>query len=144
MVRERLTGRTLYHADCSAVEAAHSLLRQSEEAHKTKTVHDHGSDNHLKRFKSSIVIFSSKNFGPDNTSDGDIEFHKLVTEETGGGVEQVDMSQFVTDEPLILMRMQGEVARLKRGKDQRAGGENQDTESKSQEIRGCRVQSPIL
>ena len=41
------TGRTLYYADCSAVEAAHSLLRQLEEAHGTKTVHAHGSANHL-------------------------------------------------------------------------------------------------
>ena len=79
----KLTGRTLYYADCSAVEAAHSLLRQSEEAHKTKTIHNHGSDNHLKRFKSSIVIFSSKNFGPDDNDDvSDIEFHELITEES--------------------------------------------------------------
>ena len=70
-----------YFADCLAVEAAHSLLRQSEEAHKTKTVHDHGSDNHLKRFKSSIVIFSSKNFGPDDPDYDNIEFHELFTEE---------------------------------------------------------------
>ena len=56
------TGRTLYYADCSAVEAAHSLLRQLEEAHGTKTVHAHGSANHLRRFTRSIVFFSSKNF----------------------------------------------------------------------------------
>ena len=60
------TGRTLYYADCSAVEAAHSLLRQLEEAHGTKTVHAHGSANHLRRFTRSIVFFSSKNFGPDS------------------------------------------------------------------------------
>ena len=110
----KLTGRTLYHADCSAVEAAHSLLRQSEEAHKTKTVHDHGSENHLKRFKSSIVIFSSKNFGPDDPDDDNIEFHDLVNEESQAGEDQMDISQFVAEEPQIPMRVQREVARLKR------------------------------
>ena len=65
------TGRTLYYADCSAVEAAHSLLRQLEEAHGTKTVHAHGSANHLRRFKRSIVFFRSKNFGPDSEEDLD-------------------------------------------------------------------------
>ena len=107
----KLTGLTLYFANCSAVEAAHSLLRQSEEAHKTKTVHDHGSDNHLKRFKNSIVIFS---FGPDNPDDDNIEFHELVTEESQAGEDQMDMTQFVAEEPQIPMRVQREVARLKR------------------------------
>ena len=57
---------SLYYADCSAVEAAHFLLRQLEEAHGTKTVHDHGPDQHLKRFTRSIVFFSSKDFDPDS------------------------------------------------------------------------------
>ena len=57
---------SLYYADCSAVEAAHFLLRQLEEAHGTKTVHADGSEQHLKRFTRSIVFFSSKNFGPDS------------------------------------------------------------------------------
>ena len=121
----KLTGRTLYYADCSAVEAAHSLLRQSEEAHKTKTVHDHGSDSHLKRFKSSIVIFSSKNFGPDVSDDegDDIEFHELVGEEgegMSGGVEQMDISQFVAEEPEIPIRVRREMARLRSKVDSQA------------------------
>ena len=132
----KLTGRTLYFADCSAVEAAHSLLRQSEEAHKTRTVHDHGSDNHLKRFKSSIVIFSSKNFGPDDNYDGsDIEFQELVTEESEAGVEQMDMSQFVAEEPQVPMRMQREVARLKRKVDCQA----QKISEQEEEIRALRA-----
>ena len=114
----KLTGRTLYYADCSAVEAAHSLLRQSEEAHRTKTIHDHGSDNHLKRFKSSIVIFSSKNFGPDTSDDedSDIEFHEIAGEDGDrltGGVEEMDISQFVTAEPEVPSRVKREMARLR-------------------------------
>ena len=49
---------SLYYTNCSAVEAAHSLFRKLEEAHGTKTVHAHGSDQHLKRFTRSIVFFS--------------------------------------------------------------------------------------
>ena len=90
----------------------------SEEAHKTKTVHDHGSDSHLKRFKSSIVIFSSKNFGPDSSDDedDDIEFQELVGEETEGmtgEVEQMDISQFVAVEPEVPSSVKREMARLR-------------------------------
>jgi len=83
------TGRTLYYADCSAVEAAHSLLRQLEEAHGTKTVYAHGSANHLRRFKRSIVFFSSKNFWPDRAEDLDTTTEEEV-DEMNNVVEEED------------------------------------------------------
>ena len=104
----RKTGRTLYYADCSAVEAAHSLLRQLEEAHGTKTVHAHGSANHLKRFKRSIVFFSSKNWGPDSEEDVDMdtldqvdEMNNLVEseDEVMDIEESVDLTQYYVPIP---------------------------------------------
>ena len=93
------TGRTLYYADCSAVEAAqtaHSLLCQLEEAHGPKTVHAHGSDQHLKRF---TRIFSSKNFGPDKeeemiTQEQVDEINNLLQNEMMDTEEPVDASQY--------------------------------------------------
>ena len=101
------TGRTLYYADCSAVEAAHSLLRQLEEAHGTKTVHAHGSGQHLKRFTRSIVFFSSKNFGPDSEEEEEEmdtheqvdEMNNLVEDEMMDTEEQVDASQYFVPIP---------------------------------------------
>ena len=77
------------------------------------------TDSHLKRFKSSIVIFSSKNFGPDDSDDegSDIEFHELVGEDgegMTGGVEQMDVSQFVAEEPEVPNMVKREMARLRR------------------------------
>ena len=104
----RKTGRTLYYADCSAVEAAHSLLRQLEEAHGTKTVHAHGSAQHLRRFKRSIVFFSSKNWGPDSEEDEDMdtldqvdEMNNLVeSEDEAMDIEEpVEISQYYVPIP---------------------------------------------
>ena len=91
------TGRSLYYADCSAVEAAHSLLRQLEEAHGTRTVHAHGSAEHLRRFKRSIVFFSSKNFGPD-TEEEDMDTQEEV-DEMNNFLEQED-EQMDIEEPV--------------------------------------------
>ena len=101
------TGRTLYYADCSAVEAAHSLLHQLEEAHGPKTVHAHGSDQHLKRFTRSIVFFSSKNFGPDSkeeeeemiTQEQVDEINNLLQNEMMDTEEPVDASQYFVPIP---------------------------------------------
>ena len=91
------TGRTLYYADCSAVEAAHSLLRQLEEAHGTKTVHAHDSANHLRRFTRSIVFFSSKNFGPDSA-----ELEQLRASNTAKDLELLAKdSELLAKEPRI-------------------------------------------
>ena len=74
---------------------------------------------------SSIVIFSSKNLGPDtsNDEDSDIEFHEIAGEEGDrqtGGVEEMDISQFVTEEPEVPSRVKKEVARLWRKVDSQA------------------------
>ena len=95
------TGRTLYYADCSALEAAHSLLHQLEEAHGPKTVHAHGSDQHLKRF---TRIFSSKNFGPDKeeemiTQEQVDEINNLLQNEMMDTEEPVDASQYFVPIP---------------------------------------------
>ena len=93
------TGRSLYYADCSAVEAAHSLLRQLEEAHGTKTVHAHGSANHLRRFTRSIVFFSSKNFGPDNQEDLDTTEEEV--DEMNNVVEEEDEMMDIEDSVVV-------------------------------------------
>ena len=85
-----------------------------------KSWNDHRSDSHLKPFKSSIVIFSSKNFRPDvsDDKDDDIKFHEFVGKEgegMTGEVEQMDISQ-----PEVLSRVKREMARLRTKVDSQA------------------------
>ena len=94
------------------MEAAHSLLCQLEEVHGTKTVHAHGSDQHLKRFTRSIVFFSSKNFGPDSKEDEEEmdtheqvdEMNNLLEDDMMDTEEPVDASQYFVPIPDIVKR----------------------------------------